>query len=365
MTKAINKKRLTLNIIISAVVLLAIVISVLMAFPYRLNRKGVEPLIQADAHNVILLIGDGMGFNHIEIASYFDTPVMTGIENQSVVSTHSLAPILATDSAAAATAISTGVKVGNGRISYKNGKPLTNLGDMASEYGKKLGIVTTKSVTDATPAAFSAHNRSRKNEKAIALEQVNNAGIDVLLGLGRQYFDGYANVINNNTRAYVTTFAELKANTKPKVYGIFDDPIPTQGEFTLASLTEIALAMLENDDGFFLMVEGAKIDIYSHDNDMANMLAEFWGFDAAVAVALAYAEQNPNTTVIVTADHETGKLNIPKTLSEETINNKAFKSKQHTNREVPFFIYGPGADEIPAKIDNTDIFLIINQLLFG
>lgn len=364
MNQPINKKKLTLNIIIATIVILAVVVTALMVFPYRLSRKGVELLVEAEAENVILLIGDGMGFNHIEVASYFDTPIMTSIQNESSVSTRSLMPIFPTDSAASATAMSTGNKVGNGRISYKNGKPLTNLGDMASEYGKKLGVLTTKTVTDATPATFTAHNKRRKNHQDIALEQINNTGINVLFGLGREYFDDYQSAINTDTREYVTTYEQLQANTKPKVYGIFDDPIPNEGDLTLAALTTIALDMLENEDGFFLMVEGAKIDTYGHSNDMDNMIAEFWGFDAAVAVAIAYAEQNPNTTVIVTSDHETGKLNLPKTLSEQTINDKCFNSGGHTNREVPFFIAGPGENQIPDNIDNTDIFLIIKQLLF-
>ncbi|HHU43228.1 MAG: alkaline phosphatase [Bacillota bacterium] len=363
MQKVIKNK--ILKIIVIAVFIFATVVSAaITGYHFSVKSMGERPKVDARANNVILLIGDGMGFNHVEIASYFDKPTMTQIQNSGQVTTLSLTPF-PTDSAAAATALATGHKAGNGRIAYSGGKKLENLGDIAIENGKKLGIVTTKSVTDATPAAFSAHNKRRSNDQEIALEQIRNTDIDVLLGLGREYFDNYADEINTWDRAYVTSYEDLSANEKEKVYGIFDDPIPTEGEFSLEGLTEIALEMLDGEEGFFLMVEGGKIDNYSHKNDLDNMLKEFWDFDRAVAVALAYAMQNPDTTVIVTADHETGWLKLPKEWSEENINDRLFKSGNHSFRAVPYFIFGPGEDQIPAKIDNTDIFYIINQLLFG
>jgi len=112
------------------------------------------------------------------------------------------------------------------------------------------------------------------------------------------------------------------------------------------------------------MVEGSKIDSHSHANDMEKMLAEFWAFNAAVLVALDFAADNPDTTVIVTADHETGGLTLPEVLSEAAINDDCFTRGGHSGANVPFFAYGPGADQIPATIDNTDIFHIIKQLLF-
>lgn len=329
---------------------------------YSLAPYGVEPKISARAENVILLIGDGMGKNHIEIASFFDTPVFTELAAIGDVTTRSL-DFLPTDSAAAATAMATGKKVWNRNISHLNGKDLTNLGEVTKQYGKKLGVISTKSVTDATPAAFTAHTKVRSKQKDIAKQQIFESGADVIFGLGREYYDPYAAQIETADRGYYNTFAALQLNQKSKAFAIFDDPIPNEGLFSLSGLTEIALAMLENDNGFFLMVEGAKIDTYSHKNEMEKMLAEFWAFNAAVEVALKYAQTHPNTTVIITADHETGKLTLPKTLSAESINNKCFRSGSHTARDVSYFAYGAGADEIPNKIDNTDIFYIIKQLL--
>lgn len=364
MIKTISKKQFVKIVLISLAVLSVIAVSLLMAFPYRLNRQSYGAFTEDSANSVILLIGDGMGFNHIEAASYFGQPVMTSIENKSSITTRSTLPIWPTDSAAAATAIATGKKVFNGRIAWSNGKNLKSLGDVAVENGKKLGVITTKPVTDATPAAFTAHNKSRRNQKEIALEQINNHGIDLLIGQGEEYFENYAQLIINDKRDYVTSFEDLLQSQKEKVYAIFDEDIPCEGQFTLAALTSYALDKLQCEDGFFLMVEGAKIDTYSHDNDMDNMLEQFWGFDDAVSAALDYAKDNPHVTVIVTADHETGRLDLPKKMDRDTINDDCFNGGGHTNREVPFFIFGPGAQDVPEKMDNTDIFRLICQLLF-
>lgn len=357
------KKRNKILATILSILLIAIVSGVLYIGILFSKDYGVKPEIEARADNVILLIGDGMGFNHVEVASYFDTPVMTTIEHSGEVTTSALI-LSPTDSAAAGTALATGRKVFNTNVSNFMGIDLENLGDLTIKNNKKLGIVTTKSVTDATPAAFSAHNFLRINHKSIALEQIRKTDIDVLFGLGREYFEPYANEINRADRAYITNFDDLLINSKEKAYAIFDDPIPTEGDFSLTTLTAIALDMLENENGFFLMVEGAKIDTASHANNMDGMLKEFWDFDGAVAIALAFAAVNPNTTVIVTADHETGELTLPdEPLSEQNINDNLYKSGGHTSWNVPYWAYGPGADEIPSLIDNTDIFYIIKQLL--
>ncbi len=329
---------------------------------YSLAPYGEKPEIEARAENVILLIGDGMGKNHIEIASYFDTPIFTTLNEKGSVSTRSL-DFLTTDSAAAATAMATGKKVWNRNISHLNGKDLTNLGQVTKQRGKKLGIISTKSVTDATPAAFTANTKLRSKHEEIAKEQILESGADVIFGLGKEYYDPFAAQISTADRGYYNTYSGLALNQKPKAFAIFDGAIPNEGLFVLSTLTEIALNMLTNEKGFFLMVEGAKIDTYSHANEMENMLAEFWAFNAAVEIALNYAKTHDNTTVIITADHETGKLTLPKTMSAETINNDCFRSGGHTSRDVSYFAYGAGAAEIPDQIDNTDIFYIINQLL--
>ncbi len=358
---SIKKKKIA-GIIITTLLLIVISLIVILGI-FHSAQYGTEFEIEGRANNVILLIGDGMGYEHIRAASYFGDVSMDLFEYSGSVTTHSLSHKV-TDSAAAATAIATGKKTCNAMICHTGTEKLTNLGDITKEHNKKLGIVVTKSVTDATPAGFTAHNILRSNEQAIALEQIRETDCDVLFGEGRQYFDAHSHRVNREDRAYVTSLTELLANTKPKAYAIFDKVQP-DSEHSLATLTTIALEMLENENGFFLMVEGSKIDSYSHSNKMDKMLAEFWGFDAAVLVALEYAHTHPDTTVIVTADHETGGITLPDELSQDVINDSCFTTTSHTSANVPYYAYGPGADEIPKLIDNTDLFYIINQLLFN
>ncbi len=357
-----SKRGRALRIAVVAVILLVVAvvltIGIFNSLPY-----GNQPQIEANAHNVILLIGDGMGFEHIRAASYFGDVSMDEFEYSGSVTTRSLSHSV-TDSAAAATAMATGKKTFNAMLSYSGTEKLTNLGEIVKENNKKLGVVVTKSVTDATPAAFTAHSVLRTAQAAIALEQIREADCDVLFGEGRQYFDTHSARINREDRAYINSLEALKANTKPKAYAIFDKVEP-DSEHNLAVLTGIALDMLTCEQGFFLMVEGSKIDSHSHNNKMDKMLAEFWAFNDAVLVALEYAKSHTNTTVIVTDYHETGGLTLPTELSSTTINNDCFTTTGHTNANVGYFAYGPGASEIPELIDNTDLFYIINQLLFA
>ncbi|MFA5449956.1 MAG: alkaline phosphatase [Clostridia bacterium] len=363
-TRTPKKHGKLITLVITIVLISAVASSGLFAYFY-LTDYGVRPEVNARAHNIILLIGDGMGKDHIKAAEAFGTTAFERFDYFGNMETRSF-NLFPTDSAAAATALATGQKTYNGRISYYNGKNLTHFGEVAKSLDKKVGIITTKSVTDATPAAFSSHNKSRSNQDDIALQQIRKSDLDVLFGLGQEYFDPYAGEINTSERGYYNDYQSLMAGEKERAFAIFGEDIPHSGAFTLSSLTSKALMMLENDDGFFLMVEGAKIDTYSHERDMDKMLEEFWSFNDAVRVALDYASMpGSNTTVIVTADHETGKLTLPKDIEASQINDSYFRSSGHSARDVSYYIKGAGANEIPSTIDNTDIFFILCQLFGG
>ena len=368
-------------IIIAVILLLAISASIL-TFALNYYNYGKDPVVEESAHNVILLIGDGMGINHIKAAEIYHGSGLvmnTKLTSSGEVMTHSLS-LKATDSAAAATAMATGRKVKNGQISWAGNENLSTLTELAQSLGMRTGIVTTKPAYDATPAAFSAHVKSRDNTEDIVYQQIHNSNLNVLMGLGKSFYDPYTDVITTETRDYVNSFSALNASSKDNVYAILeDDAIATLGTNTLATLTERALDKLtvnNNEDGFFLMVEGAKIDSYSHDNDIESMIEQLLAFDNAVSVAYNFAKKHPNTTVIVTSDHETGNLKIPtktsdtsidgeeaEELTADDIENSWFKSTKHTGQNVKYFAFGPGAKAIPAEIDNTDIYEIIAQLI--
>ena len=286
--------------------------------------------------NVIFMIGDGMGLNQVQISQwyYMGAYEKLNIQNMPVVglvSTYS-ADNGVTDSAAAGTALATGYKTKNGVIGRDPlGRRVKNLLEAAREVGKSTGIVATSSITDATPAAFSAHQPSRSYHEQIA-EDISQCDADVILGGGMQYFvtksEGGTRTDNRNllkemeSKQYtvVKNVSEMNNVKSGKMIGLFkagdlDTPYPEDKngvEPTIEQMTRKAIEMLSsNPNGFVLMVEGSKIDKTAHSNDIENMINEVIHFDNAVKAALEFAEKDGHTLVIVTADHETGGLAMP------------------------------------------------------
>lgn len=407
MAKAIDRKKQNrlLWIIVAIILVITLVVAAVL-FALNYVDSGVYPDSEMRAKNVILMIGDGMGEQHIEAGNIYRSNKLN-MERFAVIGevmTRSLTPG-ATDSAAAATAMATGVKTYNGRISYKDGKNLETVAELAKAAGKKVGMVVTKPVTDATPAAFLSHAKGRDDSESIA-RQLVDFNADILFGLTDDAMDALKAEIPTAERALCTTFDEINASGSEQIYGLLEDgAIQTAGSDTLSSLTSTALTKLSqnNENGFLLIVEGSKIDTASHDNDMEAMLAELNAFDAAVNTCRNWAQANGETVVMVTADHETGGLEIPKfdntdanaakqEAREALINyessDKWFTRTGHTSANVNYFIYATGSEiaqkssdqnssdkteyleikydelmDIPDEIDNTDIFRLVCQWL--
>lgn len=407
MAKAIDRKKQNrlLWIIVAIILVITLVVAAVL-FALNYVDSGVYPDSEMRAKNVILLIGDGMGEQHIEAGNIYRSNKLN-MERFAVIGevmTRSLTPG-ATDSAAAATAMATGVKTYNSRISYKDGKNLETVAELAKAAGKKVGMVVTKPVTDATPAAFLSHAKGRDDSESIA-RQLVDFNADILFGLTDDAMDALKAEIPTAERALCTTFDEINASGSEQIYGLLEDgAIQTAGSDTLSSLTSTALTKLSqnNENGFLLIVEGSKIDSASHDNDMEAMLAELNAFDAAVNTCRNWAQANGETVVMVTADHETGGLEIPKfdntdanaakqEAREALINyessDKWFTRTGHTSANVNYFIYATGSEiaqkssdqnssdkteyleikydelmDIPDEIDNTDIFRLVCQWL--
>ena len=365
-----NKKQYRTLWIIIAVILCVTFAAAAVLFALNYVDSGVDPVSEMRAKNVILLIGDGMGFNHIKAGKIYSGSrlQMERFAVSGEVMTRSLTPG-ATDSAAAATAMATGIKTYNGRIAYKDGKNLTTVAEMAMAEGKKVGVVVTKSVTDATPAAFLTHASDRGETQSIA-EQLVNSDVDVLFGLGDEYMYALADSIATDEREYCTTFQTIadavQSSEKEKIFGLLEDgSIQNFGANTLAQLTRNALTKLsaEADDGFFLMVEGSKIDSASHDNDMKAMLNELQAFNATVSACKEWAAANGDTVVIVTADHETGGLKVPdiKDASEAydalldfDSSDKWFTKTGHTSVNVGYYIYATSTTPIVGSVEAVD-----------
>ncbi len=339
-------------------------------------RIGIDwkDLQEPYAKNVILFIGDGMGFEHIKAAGMFENgksetlsfeflPHQAGVKSLSVNRE-------ITDSASAGTAMATGVKVYNGVISMSlpgNGSSLKTILEYCKEIDRSTGLVTTTFITHATPAAFGAHEPTRHNYLNIASDYLTETRPNILFG-GAKYIShasaekaGYV-VIKNQL-----SLSELDTENVSHVSGQFGFdhmPYETDGLGTLPHLTEMtkaALDILDNDpDGFFLMVEGGRIDHASHNNDIQRAIYETVEFSHAVQSAIDWATGRDDTLIIVTADHETGGLTVLNNNGQGNIPDVRWSTTDHTDETVPVFAWGVNSHLIRGLIDNTDIFLIIN-----
>lgn len=286
--------------------------------------------------NVIFLIGDGMGVSYTTAyRSMKDDPATKGMEETAfdpyLVGQQMTHPEdkdqNITDSAAAGTAMSAGVKTYNNAIAVDNDESeVKTVLEAAKEKGKATGLVATSEITHATPASFGAHDIARKNMNAIADdyydELINGEHkVDVLLGGGTNLFDrtdrNLTEEFQEDGYSYVTNKQELLDNEDQQVLGLFapagmpkmldrEDSTPS-----LEDMTTSAIERLNQDkDGFFLMVEGSQVDWAGHDNDIVSAMSEMEDFEKAYAAAIEFAKKDKNTLVIATADHSTGGFSI-------------------------------------------------------
>jgi alkaline phosphatase len=292
---------------------------------------------QAKAKNIILLVGDGMGPSQFGAAWLYSNRIL-GKELRMVEVMQSgrtaylvndTADAIVTESAAAATQIACGVKVPARAVGMgPDGKtPCTTVLELAKAKGMATGLVTTSGITDATPAAFAAHVPNRADEAGVAVQEIQ-AGVDVLLGGRMQFFLSEAaagkrkdgrNLLDEAEAAGYAVVGDkdgLQQATGGKLLGLFNmgnmayeiDRAPTM-EPSLAEMTAKALEVLaRNPKGFFAMIEGGRIDHAAHRNDAAGTIRDTLAFDEAVGVALDFRRKNPDTLLIVTADHETGGI---------------------------------------------------------
>lgn len=325
----------------------AILISFFTALATITGYFGLEttPEEYTNYKNVIVMIGDGMGYNHIEATKDAYGIDKLAMENVPVVSesrTNSLFGFT-TDSAAGGTALSSGIKTINGMVSVYAFDPLgvlatpMNLCEVAVSLGKATGVVTTDQTSGATPASFSSHTYSRKNTEEITKQQLSS-DIDLIWGGANEYAD--SETVTASGRTFIGSATELEAfdgTTKSFAQFNFDDLKYVTNNYdtpSIEAMTEKAIDILSKDeDGFFLMVEGACIDKHSHSNDIDNMTLSTYEFDKAVAAALDFAEEDGETLVVITADHETGGLTYD-TQSQSYV----WTSTSHTNVNVPVFV---------------------------
>ncbi len=323
--------------------------------------------------NVILMIGDGMGLAHLSSGMYANGGelTITNLRTCGWVRTQS-ASDFTTDSAASGTAYATGHKTYNGALGLdKDKNPVANLPEKLSKHGIVSGIVTTDDVEGATPAAFFAHQPSRHMKPEIWADLADAALIFFAGGKWEDYEKQDKNTVKAiEDRYFVTNTLDTKKASKAKRLGYLPPQSETasmstgRGDF-LPSSTSYAIDFLQEraSDGFFLMVEGARIDKSSHSKDFPSMVKEVLDFDKAVEAAIRFAEKDGRTLVIISADHETGALSLGNGDPENGTMKGAFSSGGHTSIPVPLFAYGPGSQYFMGVQENSDVSNKIEALM--
>ncbi len=275
-----------------------------------------------ETKSAILMIGDGMGHNHVtgtlfnnantkkypEYTEFYARrlPVVGQMMSSSVTTIES-GGTTPTDSAAAATALACGIKTRNGYIGLdKDQNRLLNIRELAASLGKRTGVMTTEIKEGATPSGFTVHINDRKLYDDIAIQQDALTDIDVLKG----------DMLDN-----------IPEDTKDAL-----DVLSTN-----------------NDNGFFVMIEESHTDTYSHLNDRGGVLTAMNRFNKAIGYAMVFAASHPDTLLIITADHETGGMN----------ERGGFTVTSHTTVNVPIYSIGGGSENFIGIVDNTLIPKVI------
>ncbi|MCF8304619.1 MAG: alkaline phosphatase [Bacteroidales bacterium] len=319
--------------------------------------------------NIIFLIGDGMGLSEVSATYYFgdQPPAFNEFQHIGLMGTSSKSHKI-TDSGASGTALACGEKTYNGAVGVNaDTTVLKNIVEIASEMGKSTGVISTSSITHATPASYYAHVKQRHREEEIA-EQLVSSPVDFFAGGGIRFFanrkDGKNLIAELETHDFVvdTTSLSAKPLSADKKYGFLlaEGGMPARhegrGDF-LPNATQMALDHLSQDkDGFFLVVEGSQIDWAGHGNDNEYMLAEIADFNKTIAVALEFAKKHENTLLVVTADHETGGFALAADDGDYDKIKPSYATGGHTASLVPVFALGPGAHQYTGIYENSDMF---------
>lgn len=337
-----------------------------VAYPVYSPEYKVDGL-NKPVKNVILLIGDGMGLAQIH-AGYIANHGQLNMSNVRNIGFSQTAAADAgnTDSAAGATAMAVGEKTNNRYIGVgPDGQKSTNLVDTLAEYGIKSGIISVGDLTDATPAAFYAHQLDRAMSGEIAADLLKSKA-EILLGSNQKSF------LKNKDTALIsklklqgfqlsTSAQDFFTQGAGKHLVLLPDsatrPVKDgRGDLLSLSLQHTLKILSANKPGFFIMAEGAQIDYGGHVNDLPYVVTELHDFDKAVAAALKFADQHKETLVLITADHETGGLTLLDAAAKEGMVTGSFSTNDHTNIMVPVFAYGPGSAAFRGTYPNHELF---------
>ncbi|MDR2131694.1 MAG: alkaline phosphatase [Odoribacteraceae bacterium] len=333
-----------------------------------------RPAYRADGRdraprNVILLISDGAGFAHLwaaATANRGDLNVMQCKHTGFLITTSF--DDYNTDSAAAGTAIATGTATRNRYIGVDpGGRPVPNLVELLSARGVACGVITNDNITGATPAAFLAHRVERGMSDSIARDIIASPAALVVGGAPRAFGDEAtlraARAAGFRVTANPADLATIPAGER--VIALGRDTVAAGYRIIEEVFPRAARRLAAGKGGFFLMVEGARVDAGGHANDLSLVIDEYLSFDRLVGMALAFADENDDTLVIITSDHETGGL-VPLDGDYATgVHLADFATVDHTGAPVPLFAYGPGAAAFHGFTRNSELAGKILRLVNG
>jgi len=332
------------------------------------NADGIE--FASTIKNVIIIIGDGMGFNHIA-----NTKTQFGVQKFDFeddlvcpITTYSKNNAI-TDSAAAGTALATGNKADNGAVGRVNGENVENIMQIARSKNKRTGILTTDYLYGATPACFSSHADNR-SDKADIINGQAESGVDLMIGQQHSddlYLGEYREKFTENGYELAETQDELFAVPKNKKAVACLDSLRSKynenisGQLDMGAIVDYSLNFLDCEAGFCLMIEHAHIDKCSHSNDLFGAVCEMRAMADTIEKAYAFAEGRNDTAVIITADHETGGLSLANDKSE--LKNGLYSTGNHTAADVPLFAKNVTISGTFDKLDNTFVFVICKRIM--
>lgn len=337
-----------------------------VAYPVYTPEYKVDGL-QKPVKNVILLIGDGMGLAQIHAGSIANHGQLNmGKIHNIGFSQTAAADAGNTDSAAGGSAMAIGEKTNNRYIGVgPDQKKRTNLVDTLANYGIKSGIISVGDITDATPAVFYAHQTDRSMSSEIAADLLESK-VEILVGSNQKSFlknkdAELMNKLSSKGFKLSTSTADFLKESKGRQLVLLPDsatrPVKDgRGQLLKESLLHSLNMLSANKPGFFVMAEGAQIDYGGHSNDLPYVVTELHDFDKTVEAALRFADQNGETLVVITADHETGGLTLLDASAEKGMISGAFSTNDHTNIMVPVFAYGPGSGEFRGTYPNNELF---------
>lgn len=332
--------------------------------------------------NVIFLIGDGMGVAQIASGMYSQRGLLHIEQIPDVViglHKNSSADDLITDSAAGATAFSCGQKTYNGAIAVDiDTVPMKTIMEEAMQRGYRSGLVATSTITHATPASFVAHDKYRKDQESIAADMAAS-GVDVMIGGGSKYFNERTDEVDLYEQMrlngyYVSDYFSqdfhpdiFRGRDKVAYLTARDSPLmASQGRSYLESAAKATVHHLDTlaaGGGFMLMIEGSQIDWGGHANNADYIISEMLEFDKVIGYITSWAEQNGETLVVITADHETGGFSINKGSIRADSLVTGFTSDYHTASLIPVLAMGPGSERFAGIYENTEIYHRIKAAL--